>query len=476
MRGGCTALQRVRGRLACQSGFALPFALITLVVLGGLGTSVAAYTSWNTGSAARSNADQVALALAEAGLNYAYSTLYNSATPSNPATVPSTTVTLDGGTARYAGTLVGDTWTLTGTGTARNPTGPAAAPVVRSVSGRVRLGSARRSSTNNAVWNYVYADALTGCTSLSNSVVLDVPLYVRGNLCLSNSAQMTGYALRVGGNLTINNLATVGTAAAPIYEVSVGGTCRLGNGTPHSPCGPADQVYAQVIGTNPPGLTKPPIDLARWYRDSQPGPMHACTSGSFPGGFDNDGVMNRSRPPVNLTPSTAYDCRVLDAAGYEVGRLSWTPGTPGKLKIAGTIFFDGDISFAQYNEAVYEGRATIYASGKITFANQTRVCGEEGCPNDWDPDENLLAFVAGSSTDSIGFEIGNNSRFQGAAYAVTDFREGNNTIFWGPVIANQVYLINSTIHEYVPIGTLLPGMPASYEEMITLVNVAGSWG
>ena len=72
--------------------------------------------------------------------------------------------------------------------------------------------------------------------------------------------------------------------------------------------------------------------------------------------------------------------------------------------------------------------------------------------------------------------IGNNSRFQGAAYAVTDFREGNNTIFWGPVIANQVYLINSTIHEYVPIGTLLPGMPATYEEMITLVNVAGSWG
>lgn len=476
MRRGWSALQRFRSRLACQSGFALPFALVTLLVLGGLGTSVVSYTSWNTGSAARSNADQVALALAEAGLNYAYATLYNSATPANPATVPSTTVALDGGTATYAGTLVGDTWTLTGTGTVRNPTGPAAAPVVRSVSGRVRLGSALRSSANNAVWNYVYADALTGCTSLANSVVLDVPLYVRGNLCLTNSAQMTGYALRVGGNVTVANLATVGTAAAPIYEVSVGGTCQLGNNTPHSPCGPADQVHAQVVGTNPPGLTKPPIDLARWYSDSQPGPKHACTSGSFPGGFDNDGVMNRSLPPVNLTPATAYDCRVLDAAGYEVGRLSWTPGTPGSLKIAGTIFFDGDISFSQYNEAVYEGRATIYSSGKITFANQTRVCGEVGCPDGWDPDKNLLAFVAGSSTDSVGFEIGNNSRFQGAAYAVTDFREGNNTIFWGPVIANQVYLINSTIHEYVPIGTLLPGMPATYEEMITLVNVAGSWG
>ncbi len=463
-------------RLRGQAGFALPFALLTLLVLGSLGTSAAAYSSWNYGAASRSNADQVALALAEAGLNYAYATLYNSATPSNPATVPQTTVTLEGGTATYVGVLAGDTWTLTGTGTVRNPTGPGTAPVVRTVSGRVRLGSAQRSAANNAVWNYVYADALTGCTSLSNSVVLDVPLYVRGNLCMSNTAQMTGYALRVGGNLTVTNSATVGTAAAPIYEASIGGTCKYANNPAHSPCGPADQVYAQVVGTSSPGLTKPPVDLARWYRDSQPGPMHACTSGSFPGGFDNDTVMNRSRGTVNLTLNTVYDCRVVDASGYELGRLSWTPGEHGKLKIAGTIFFDGDISFTQNNDVVYEGRATIYTSGTVSIANQTRICGKEGCPNDWDPDSSLLAFVAGSATDATGFQIGNYSKFQGAVYAVTDFKEGNNTIFWGPVIARQVYLLNSTIHEYVPIGTLLPGMPATYEETITLVNVAGSWG
>ena len=92
------------------------------------------------------------------------------------------------------------------------------------------------------------------------------------------------------------------------------------------------------------------------------------------------------------------------------------------------------------------------------------------------PAEDLLAFVAGSSTDATSFEISNFSSFQGAVYAVNDYREGNNSTVWGPIIADQIYLQNSTMNHYVPIGTLLDGMPATYEESVSIVNEAGSWG
>src|SRR3712207_2386776 len=100
---------------------------------GVMASSAIAYSSWNYGSTKRSDAESTAFALAEAGLNYAYATLYNSGTPTMDDAVPSRTVQLDTGTASYYGTLTGDTWKLVGVGTVRNPTGRASEPVVRTV-------------------------------------------------------------------------------------------------------------------------------------------------------------------------------------------------------------------------------------------------------------------------------------------------------------------------------------------------------
>jgi hypothetical protein len=47
---------------------------------------------------------------------------------------------------------------------------------------------------------------------------------------------------------------------------------------------------------------------------------------------------------------------------------------------------------------------------------------------------------------------------------------------WGPIIARQVSLANNTSNHYVPLGTLLSGMPQTSNEVISVVNVAGSWG
>ena len=475
VRGLVSFRHSIRAQLLGESGLALPLALATMLATGAMASSAIAYSSWNYGSSKRTDADSQALALAEAGLNYAYSTLYNSGTPTMASAVPSRTITLATGDATYYGTLTGNTWNLVGIGSVRNPTGPGSAPVVRTVSGRATLGSARRGEANNAVWNYVYVDDPTATTTLGNSVDVNIPLYVRGNLVLTNTAQVSGYALQVGGTVEFRNESHVGTAAAPIHEAHIGGGCRIGSvGAFVQPCGPTERVEATISDSTPTTFTKPPVDFAGWYYNSQPGPRHPCTVGSFPGGFDNDAVPNNSLPPVNLTPSTGYDCRVYDASGGLVGQLTWVPGSgssPGTLTMAGTIYFDGPVEFRQYNLAVYHGRATIYAAGDISFANQSTLCGDPECDADWDPQADLLAFVSGGNV-----RVGQQSHFQGAIYAVLDYSENNNSTFWGPIIARRVSLANSTVNHYVPIGTLMPGMPASYEDVVTISNEPGSWG
>ena len=82
--------------------------------------------------------------------------------------------------------------------------------------------------------------------------------------------------------------------------------------------------------------------------------------------------------------------------------------------------------------------------------------------------------MAGSANDGEGFNIKNNSKFQGAVYAVSDCRSENNATVYGPVIADEIE-INNHVHHEVDIGALLPGMPASYTQVPTLVNVEGSY-
>ena len=126
-----TPLSALRRVLGDERGLALPFALGVMVVLASLAAGIFTYVTMNQGAAKRATADQRAYGLAESGLSYAFSKLENAADPYNGTSVPSTTVTLPGGTVTYVGALSGTTWTLTGTGTVANPSGPRAANVVK---------------------------------------------------------------------------------------------------------------------------------------------------------------------------------------------------------------------------------------------------------------------------------------------------------------------------------------------------------
>jgi hypothetical protein len=453
-------------------GIALVMALGIMFVLSATVISAISYASSNSRSAAHSNASTKALALAEAGLNNARATLWAAPDPRDPTAVPEQTVTLENGTVTYSGSYLDadSVWTLTGTGTVPNPTG--GAPIVRTVTARVVVTTGSEGSENLAVWNYLYSDTTSGCMNLANNAVISVPLYVRGNLCLTNNAVITGSPLQVGGTLdTQANGARVGSSGSPIADARLAGGCTGGSPNPH-PCTSADKVYATSLTQTTQGLVKPPADFDTWYEQASPGPSNACTTGSFPGGFDNDGTLNGSLGTVDLTPLTAYDCQVVGG-----GRIAWTPGDPGTLQVSGTILFDGGLSFGANEAAVYQGRATIYANGTITFANASTLCGVSTCDTAWDTNANLLVLVAGSNAQgsSYAFDLSNSSVFQGASYAVGDFREQNNAGVWGSVIANQLTLANNAINHYVPYGTLLPGMPGGSGSVTVLDNVGESY-
>jgi Tfp pilus assembly protein PilX len=469
-----SVLRRV---LADERGIALPFALGVTVILSALSAAIFTYVTTNQGSANRAKADQTAYGLAEAGLSYAFSTLTSAADPYATTNVPSTTVTLPGGTTTYSGSLSGTTWTLTGTGTAPNTSGPGAAAVTRTVSAQAEITTT--TEYDMRPWDYLFVDQPSGCITLGNSVTLTVSLFVRGNLCLENNSQVSGPAVHLHGNLYTNSpQASVGTPGSPIDEFGASGTCHY-TGTPLT-CGPATKVYADNIGTNPPDIEKPTVDLAYWYANAQLGPNSGCTTGSFPGGFDNDSTLNVSRGEVDLTPAAAYDCRKI-VGGQTVARIAWQPGSPGTLTIQGVIYWDAHLTWSNLNLIQYDGKAVLYASGQVRIKNRADICGVPACDGTWDPRQELIVFVAGSlvsqsTTTTVGGDIGNHVNFQGALYIVNDFDMDNNTTIWGPVITRSTAINNSALINAPPFPIQwMYGLPGEAEVVTTIEPVTGSY-
>jgi hypothetical protein len=452
-----------------QRGQALPMVIGFLLIFS-LAVVVVAELSGSVGrDASRNNAHESALDIAEAGAANALSVLSNAPRPLDPAALPSAASpevdTIENGTVSWFGSLSGDTWTVHAQASVPNPAG--GGNLVRTVQIDARVGS----TAVNPAWNGIFADA-AGCLDLTNSVVVDEPLYTRGDLCLDNSAEVTGSPVTVEGTIQTRSSSSVGTGGSPVAELHAVGGCRYGASGPlDTPCGPADHVYATAQDQASGAVTKPPVDLAYWYAHAAPGPSQDCTSGSFPGGFDTDSTMNGSLADVNLFASD-YDCTVT-VNGTQVGRIAYTAGNPGSFVIDGTVFFDGNIVMSGSQKVLYSGRGTIYASGKIDLQGSQEICGAwaAGCDfATWDPSTAMLVLVAGSSTDSPGFNTGQSMEFQGGIYAVGDYAQGSSVQTQGPKIANSVALAGSSQASFPPYTYLPPGAP-----MAKPVITANSW-
>jgi len=451
--------------LHSEHGSALVFALMVMMVLIFATTGLLGLAVSNRTAAARSLDAVQASNLAREALSDAHALLWNVSDPTKQGSFPAvpTAVATPAGQAYLWGQLSGTTWTLWGRGVAAAGLGRT---VTRTVSRQVQIVPGNGAITDLRAWNMLYSDAKTGCMTLSNNATLKVPLYVAGNLCISNNAGITGSTttLQVGGTLTLAPNAIVGTTSTRLASVNVVGGC----GSPPHLCTAADGIHANSIGTTLSGISKPPIDLASWRTNAPLGPNHPCTVGALPAGVTFTGAT------VNLFPSSDYDCRATDAQGNILARLTWNH-TTHIFQIAGTIFFDGDLTTTNNTTVIYQGQATIYTAKTATFSNNVTVCGSTSCNSSWDPNTNLLVLVAGSSTASTDITASNNAVFQGGAYAVNDIDFSNNGTIYGPAIARQLYISNNAT--FPPITKLPPGAPAIITTAATptsLTPVTGS--
>lgn len=500
-------LRRIRAE---ENGVALIFAIVALAALATAVTTITLVASSSGRTASRSGADQNAYMLAEAGIASAMSVLKQ---PTNNAldptvfctsptqTTPCTTVdTYTTGTATWYGTLDAATakWTLTSVGQVSNPTGPNTAAVKRTITATVAVHPTLTQPLNAPVWNYMYATMPPTNTcdmSLTNSVSVNSPLYVEGNLCLFNTANIVSGPLVVKGRLTLNSKNNyVGTSTTPVNEVHTLNGCLSSSNTLYaSPCpknGTAG-IWATISdATVPNNLTPPTVDFNKWYINGSPGPYFPCQTinGNPPiSGYPTwDGSVaamtaddttkltykNNSQGNQNLTPASSYRCQTAS------GELSWD-ALNKVLTIHGTIYIDGSLYVSNGSINRYQGQGVIYLTG--TFLNQgSGLCGavrSGACDNrapagtcasptgGWDPNCNLLVIVAGgtggqvSAGDSI--QCATTSDTQIAAYATGIVDIGQSSKFAGPIVGSSIILGQSVSTNFPAIMTVPNGMPAN---------------
>jgi Tfp pilus assembly protein PilX len=445
-----------------ESGVALVLALLTMLVLASLTTAVSLEVTVNHRNAGRSAEANKAFALAELGLAYAEGKVYSAASTHVSPTVPSTSFTQDGGTVNYFATVAADgiTWTMTGSGTYDG--------ITKTVTAQANVPSSN-TTTDPSVWNYLYADSTSSCTTISGSTVVSVPLITRGDFCLTSSASFTGTQLEAGGTVTVSSSKGIGTSGTPIATLNVGSTCNSvtpGTGTcdgAHSP------IYANhVSATLSVSPHMPPLDLATAYATTNPGPAsgHACQAGSgVPSPFfDNDTTLNNSVASVNLFPNSDYDCKV------GTSEIKWTHST-NTLYLNGEFFFDGSFSNNGGTTINYTGEGSLYFTGTFQIGGSFSICGIASCTQLWNPDQNGIIIVAGCWANSTGsslvtfagsgsycVDFNGTNDMQVGTYCATDYHIKGSATNMGPVLANTLTLGGST-SSLIPFHVMPPGTP-----------------
>ena len=456
-----------------EQGVALVLALIAMLVLGGLSASILTATAVNHRSAKVSADANHAFSLAENGLAYAEGRLYSAPTSAEGVLVPGTSFTPDGdtGMVAYHGTLCDGTttpscspkvWTLYGVGTyngvTRTVSAKATIPTVTTVTPvtSTTTTTATASVPDSTIWNYIYVNSPSGCTSISGSVTINVPLYTQGGLCINGNVKYTGSDLEVAGALSVTGNAAIGSSAARISKLNVAGSC-----TP-APCdGSHAPIWVNVPGvghTLTPVLTMPTVNLPNEYASVNPGPAagHACQAGSnVPANFfDNNTTLNLSDGSINLFPSgQPYDCKVGS------NELKWD-GT-SKLTVNGAFYFDGNFSFTGNQQIVYSGKGTLFFTGTISQSGTTQLCGIAACAGTWDTATNVLVLVAGCWANSTGsslvttncVSLSGSAKLQAGIYTSSGYTVSGTALNMGPVLA-QTASLTGNVSQMLPIHNL----------------------
>jgi hypothetical protein len=492
---------RALARLRDERGIALIMAIGIMFVLTIALTTTMFFTSASARHASHSNAGQKAYALAEAGVNNALAVLnthypstsaYPGDTP--PGTfLPTATTTYSEGTATWGGTLqfvngAGWTWEwlVTSTGTVKNPTGPGAADVTRTVRAHIPVVIPPDQPVGtDGTLNWIYAGDNARFT---NSVSIASPVYTWHSLSLENGAAISGIPgisgvvqklavggdpdpVTGGGNLTMEQNADTVGADAPLAAVHINGLCasKKVSATLHTciwggTANPNDQVWGTVHdNTVPPDLiVKPELtstQMTFWYQNANLGPNIPCNGAAAPRQpvFDTgDNTINNSATPTtpfNLTPSTGdYTCRNV-VGGQTIGELSWN-ATSKVLTITGTIFIDGSATvdatgYTGNPVFTYSGQGTLVLSGTFGMKN-SKICAVASggdcniAAGAWDPNVNALVVVANGDGGAGGAQSQSNLVQSGAGIQI------KGSSFQGALIANKNVEVDTTSNEQGP--------------------------
>jgi hypothetical protein len=324
--------------------------------------------------------------------------------------------------------------------------------------------------------------------TLQQSVAINSPLLVQGNLCLENSSSALKGPIVVGGSVTMTNNNTIGTPTAKVSSAAIGAGCSKGSPSPASqnPCtgGSAVKIYADAVFSNPPAIPPPTVDWDAWYANANPGPYYPCTSVSgVPPALESgdQGVLpninltkrnNSIASVVDLTPGGSYSCQTVG------GELTWN-ATTKVLTASGTIYIDGSAKIENGAINRYTGFATIYLSGTLLIKN-SMMCAEvvaDSCStSNWTSNSRMLVFVAGGNGSNPGHQSqtgsGNgillsSARFQGALYATYGIDIATTSNSDGPLDGAPVKVgqtVNSTWPAFTVVPAGMPGNPVAYAE------------
>ena len=488
-----------RVRPADEQGIALVLTLGILLATSFVLVSVIQFSSSAGRGAQWSKTEQVDYALAEAVVNNAMSVLANPTNNAlNSTLLPSRTTPYEQGSVTWSGTFnpLNARWTLTSIGSVRNPTGPTAAPVSRRIVAQVDVVPTLSQPLNSQAWNYIYSRLQPGqsivpgvCNmTLQQTVAINSPVLVQGNLCMENSASLLKGPIVVGGSVTMTDGNTIGTPTTKVSSVAVGAGCSKSNpnSASQNPCtgGAAVKIYADAVFGTAPAIPPPTVDWPGWYANANPGPYYPCTtvSGTPPQFESGDqGVLpnvdltkrnNSIASVVNLTPATSYSCHTVG------GELTWN-ATTKVLTVNGTMYIDGSAKIENGAVNSYEGFATIYLSGTLLIKNSSMcaVINAGACSTaNWTSNSRMLVFVVGGNGSNPGHQsqtgagnsiLLNSARFQGALYATYGIDVATTSNSDGPLDGAPVKVgqsVASTWPAFTVVPAGMPGNPVAYAE------------
>jgi hypothetical protein len=443
---------------------ALVYTLVATVVMGIVMASSLSYTVATATDAYVKRSEQSAYSLAEAGVNQALAQLashyYDTSNSANntstsflpswitggttsqqspastaPCTSGSTCMswslvscsfysvipgctTLSGNGGIKKGTIV-----LRGTGTMPNPTH--GAPLTSSVTASIDVSQPSKLVDTPPFWSEIYAGAPAslGCDlTLSQGVTVGAPLYVAGNLCLTQTAQVagSGASLKVFGWVSLKNSSFIGTAASPISSAQIAGGCPDGalslgctiNKTGGSIWDSSPSTHHSAVAPTVQPL--PSVDWA-YMQNAQANstPAASCAAGK-----------SLSDLTFDLTPAFSYSCTSA------IGSISYAYGSPATLTVSGDVYFSGNLSIG--NATVkYTGLGSFFVAGAVTGSNSGDLCvaiasgtcdfanaNVVGSPGYWNTTQNVLLLHAQGAITATNF------RFQGGMYSAASINLG----------------------------------------------------